>query len=156
MFYRYELVKDHKSGIESRYGICTGLAEVMFDTPDAYYYAIFMYKHLLYAPNRFGDVNMTNTRSYFTTKGNKRCRKLTKHIKDHLVNGWRVEQIVRDNLDGEEIVYKDRNQIVIKYIDESSTTIESILRDKFSEEEASRVRELIKREYPDINLNDPF
>ena len=102
MFYRYEFVKD-----DQRVGILTGLDD--FFTWQEVFSVCGVFEINLETPN----VDMDNTRSYFTDNGNRKFRKGIRKIQKLAASkGIRVDVITTETLDN--IVYSDRYQVVIR------------------------------------------
>lgn len=100
-FYRYEFVKDNH-----RIGILTGLDE--YFSLDEICSVCGIFEMSLKAP----DINMSNTKSYFTEKGNRKFRKMIRNIKKIAeTKGIITECIAKETLDN--IVYADEYQVVI-------------------------------------------
>lgn len=104
MLYRYEFSKDNK-----RVGILVGLDD--FFTDDEIFSVCGIFEMKLACPN----INMANTKSYFTSKGNRKFRKKIREIKK-IANSKGIdvvcENVKEENLDN--IVYCDINQVVIR------------------------------------------
>ena len=102
IFYRYEFVKEN-----NRTGILTGLDE--YFSIDEICNVCGIFEMSLKAPN----INMENTKSYFTENGNRKFRKMIRNIKKIAeTKGIVTECITRNNLDN--IVYKDNYQVIVK------------------------------------------
>lgn len=101
VFYRYEFIKDN-----SRVGILTGLDE--YFTIDEICSVCGIFEMSLKAPN----IDMSNTKSYFTEKGNRKFRKMIRNIKKIAeTKGIITECIIEENL--ENIIYNDDYQTII-------------------------------------------
>ena len=100
-FYRYEFVKDNQ-----RDGILTGLDK--YFSIDEICSVCGIFEISLKAPN----INMTNTKSYFTERGNRKFRKMIRNIKKIAeTKGIITECIIKENLDN--IIYTDNYQVII-------------------------------------------
>lgn len=106
MLYRYEFNKANKS-----VGILVGMDE--YFTEDEVFDCALFFEFKLECPT----VDMTNTKSYFTDKGNRKFRKKIREIKK-LANSKGVEVICRkvEENDLSNIVYKDNYQVVEKLV----------------------------------------
>lgn len=101
MFYRYEFVKDN-----NRVGILTGLDE--YFTVNEICSVCGIFEMSLKAP----DIDMSNTKSYFTKKGNRKFRKMIRNIKKIAeTKGITTECVLKQKL--ENIVYADNYQVII-------------------------------------------
>ena len=106
MLYRYEIQSKDKL-----VGILTGLDD--FFTVDEILSLGWFFEVKLNAP----DIDMCNTKSYFTEKGNRKFRKAIRNIsKLAELKGLRVvcTNINKEDLDN--IVYEDVNQVIVKYV----------------------------------------
>lgn len=106
--YRYEFQKDNKN-----IGILTGLDN--FFNEDEILSVCGIFEMDLDAPN----IDMTNTRSWFTEKGNRKFRKMIRKIKK-IAETKNIEVICKtidiNNLN--KILYKDIYQIIEKDMDD--------------------------------------
>lgn len=102
--YRYEFSKDNK-----RVGILVGLDD--YFTDDEILSVCWFFETHLDCPN----VDMTNTKSYFTDKGNRKFRKKIREIKK-IANSKGINVICEHIEEGSlsDIVYCDVNQIVVR------------------------------------------
>lgn len=101
--YRYEFVKD-----DFRIGILTGL-DYHF-TMDEILSVCGIFEMSLKCP----PINMSNSKSFFTDKGNRKFRKGIRKIKEIAkTKGIKVECIVKDMSELEDIIYSDEYQIII-------------------------------------------
>lgn len=106
MLYRYEIQSENNS-----VGILTGLDE--YFTVDEIWSLGWFFEVKLNAP----DIDMCNTKSYFTEKGNRKFRKAIRNIsKLSESKGLKVVCITVNREDLDNIVYEDVNQVIIKYV----------------------------------------
>lgn len=106
MLYRYEIQSENNS-----VGILTGLDE--YFTVDEIWSLGWFFEVKLNAPG----IDMCNTKSYFTEKGNRKFRKAIRNIsKLSELKGLKVVCITVNKEDLDNIVYEDVNQVIIKYV----------------------------------------
>lgn len=104
MLYRYEFSKDNK-----RVGILVGLDD--YFTDDEIFSVCWFFEFNLNSP----DIDMKNTKSYFTDKGNRKFRKKIREIKK-IANSKGIEVICEcvDEKIINNIVYRDIHQVVVR------------------------------------------
>ena len=101
--YRYEFVKDNY-----RIGILAGLDD--FFTIDEIFSVCDIFEMDLSCPN----MSMSNTKSYFTEKGNRKFRKgIRKSQKLAESKGIVFDTIVKDSNEISDILYSDIYQVII-------------------------------------------
>lgn len=101
--YRYEFVKD-----DFRIGILTGL-DYHF-TMDEIFEVCGIFEMALKCP----PIDMRNSKSFFTDKGNRKFRKGIRKIKDiATTKGIVVDCIVKDMSELKDILYSDNYQIIV-------------------------------------------
>lgn len=105
--YRYEFVKDGY-----RYGLLTGLDELFFDNDDYIFRYGFFFEKYLPLP----DIDMCNTKSFFTEKGNRKFKKvIVKMKKDAKLVGIDLVCTVIDKKEVEKsILYQDVYQVILE------------------------------------------
>lgn len=103
LLYRYEFVKD-----DYRIGFLTGLDN--FFTDDEILASCWVFEKDLPCP----PINMSNTKSYFTEKGNRKFRKKIREIQKLAESkGVGFETIIKDSSEISDIFYSDIYQVVI-------------------------------------------
>ena len=103
LLYRYEFVKD-----DYRIGFLTGLDD--FFTDDEILAACWVFEKDLPNP----CINMSNTKSYFTEKGNRKFRKKIREIQKLAESrGIIFDTIIKDSSEVIDILYSDNYQVVV-------------------------------------------
>ena len=103
LLYRYEFVKD-----DYRIGFLTGLDD--FFTDDEILAACWVFEKDLPNP----CISMSNTKSYFTEKGNRKFRKKIREIQK-LAESKNIifDTIIKDSSEVVDILYSDNYQVVV-------------------------------------------
>lgn len=103
LLYRYEFVKE-----DYRIGFLTGLDD--FFTLDEILAVCWVFEKDLPYP----CINMENTKSYFTEKGNRKFRKKIREIQKLAENkGIIFDTIIKDSSEISNILYSDNYQVVV-------------------------------------------
>ena len=103
LLYRYEFVKD-----DYRVGILAGLDD--FFTVEEIFSVCGIFEMELECPT----VEMSNTKSYFTEKGNRKFRKGIRRIQKLAENkGISFDTIILDSSKVSDILYSDNYQVVV-------------------------------------------
>ncbi len=103
LLYRYEFVKN-----DYRVGFLTGLDD--FFTDEEIFACCWIFEKDLADP----CISMSNTKSYFTEKGNRKFRKKIKEIQKLAESkGIIFDTIIRDSSEITDILYSDDYQVVV-------------------------------------------
>ena len=101
--YRYEFIKDNY-----RIGVLAGLDD--FFTIDEIFSVCGVFEMNLSCP----DMDMSNTKSYFTEKGNRKFRKGIRRIQKLAESkGIVFDSIVKDSNEISDILYSDIYQVIV-------------------------------------------